>query len=259
MMNHILIAFLTILTYSVVNAQETTIVLKGVITDRVTAKPVGVSYEISDKQGNKVADAKSNPKTGEYSSALKPGADYTIFFYGFDILKSTKSISIQPASKYEEVSMDFTVEKLVKGMELYSVEGYDPGSTQTNVTGEKVIAEAIAMLKGNRNLHVNITLYPDMAPPRYETIAPPKQDKKKKKGNESAIPSQQKLLNPTERQTLNADLLKQRMDAILSAFPDASAQLKRMHFIVDKASDPQQDIKRSTLVISVGEVKSLFD
>jgi len=258
-MNSILIAFLTILSLSVVNAQETTVLLKGIITDRLTGKPVGVSYEISDKQGNKVADAKSNPKTGEYSSAIKPGADYSIFFYGFDILKSTKSISIQPASKYEEVSMDFTVEKLVKGMELYTVEGYDPGSIQTNSTGQKVIAEAIAMLKGNRNLHVNVTLYPDMAPPRYEMIAPAKQDKKKKKGNEPAIPQQQKLLNPTERQALNADLLKQRMDAILAAFPDASAQMKRMHFITDKASDPQQDIKRSTLVISVGEVKSIFD
>jgi hypothetical protein len=121
------------------------------------------------------------------------------------------------------------------------------------------MAETISMLKGNRNLHVNVTLYPDMAPPRYETIAPPKQDKKKKKGNEPVIPPQQKLLNPTERQVLNADLLKQRMDAISASFPDASAQMKRMHFIIDKASDPQQDVKRSTLVISVGEVKSLFD
>jgi hypothetical protein len=98
-----------------------------------------------------------------------------------------------------------------------------------------------------------------MAPPRYEMIAPPKQDKKKKKGNEPVIPPQQKLLNPTERQVLNADLLKQRMDAISASFPDASAQMKRMHFIIDKASDPQQDVKRNTLVISVGEVKSLFD
>jgi hypothetical protein len=259
MMNSILIAFLTILSLSVVNAQETTVLLKGIITDRLTGKPVGVNYEISDKQGNKVADAKSNPKTGEYSSAIKPGADYSMFFYGFDILKSTKSISIQPASKYEEVPMDFTVDKLVKGMELYSVEGFDPGATKTNGNGDKVMAETINMLKGNRNLHVNVTLYPDMAPPRYETIAPPKQDKRKKKGNEPAIPPQQKLLNPTERQALNADLLKQRMDAILASFPDASAQMKRMHFITDKAMDPQQDLKRSTLVISVGEVKSLFD
>jgi len=258
-MNSILIAFLTILSFSMVNAQETTVLLKGIVTDRLTGKPVGVNYEISDMQGMKVADAKSNPKTGEYSSAVKPGAEYTMFFYGFDILKSTKSISIQPASKYEEVPMDFTVDKLVKGMELYSVEGFDPGASKTNISGDKVMAETISMLKGNRNLHVNVTLYPDMAPPRYETIAPPKQDKKKKKGNEPVIPSQQKLLNPTERQALNADLLKQRMDAILASFPDASAQMKRMHFIIDKASDPQQDVKRSTLVISVGEVKSLFD
>lgn len=258
-MNSILIAFLTILTFSMVNAQETTVLLKGIITDRLTGKPVGVNYEVSDMQGVKVADAKSNPKTGEYSSAIKPGADYTMFFYGFDILKSTKTISIQPASKYEEVSMDFTVDKLAKGMELYSIEGYDPGAIKTNIIGDKVMAEAIAMLKGNRNLHVNVTLYPDMAPPRYEMIAPPKQDKKKKKGNEPVIPPQQKLLNPTERLALNADFLKQRMDAILASFPDASAQMKRMHFIIDKASDPQQDVKRSTLVISVGEVKSLFD
>jgi hypothetical protein len=259
MMNSILIAFLTILTFSMVNAQETTVLLKGIITDRLTGKPVGVNYEISDMQGNKVADAKSNPKTGEYSSAVKPGAEYSMFFYGFDILKSTKSISIQPATKYEEVPMDFTVDKLVKGMELYSVEGFDPGIIKTNISGEKVMAEAIAMLKGNRNLHVNVTLLPDMAPLKYETVAPPKPDKKKKKGEEAVFSPKAKILNPTERQALNADILKQRMDGILASFPDASAQMKRMHFIIDKASDPQQDVKRSTLVISVGEVKSLFD
>ena len=258
-MNSILIAFLTILTLSMVNAQETTVLLKGVITDRLTGKPVGVNYEITDMQGIKVADAKSNPKTGEYSSAVKPGAEYTMFFYGFDILKSTKTISVQPASKYEEVPMDFTVDKLVKGMELFSVEGFDPGSIKANVIGDKVMAETIAMLKGNRNLHVNVTLLPDMAAPRYETIAPPKQDKKKKKGNDPIIPLQQKLLNPTEREALNADILKQRKDAIIASFPEASAQLKRMNFIIDKASDPQQDVKRSTMIVSVGEVKSLFD
>lgn len=258
-MHRILIILMSIFTLTIVQAQETTILLKGIITDRLTGKPVGVNYEISDMQGNKVADAKSNAKTGEYSSALKPGSEYSMFFYGFDILKSTKTISIPPATKYEEVPMDFTIDKLAKGMELFSVEGYDPTSVQTNSVGSKVIAETIAMLKGNRNLHVNVTLMPDMAPLRYETVAPSKQDKKKKKGEEQVYSPKAKILNPTERQALNADILKQRMEAILAQYPDASAQLKRMHFIMDKAMDPQQDIKRSTLIISVGEVKSLFD
>ena len=61
-MNSILIAFLSIFTFSMVNAQETTVLLKGIVTDRLTGKPVGVNYEISDMQGMKVADAKSNPK-----------------------------------------------------------------------------------------------------------------------------------------------------------------------------------------------------
>ena len=255
----ILIAVLTFFSLSMINAQETTVLLKGIITDRATGKPVDVSYEITDSQGNKVADAKSNGKTGAYSSAIKPGADYTIFFYGFDILKSTKTISIPPASKYEEVPMDFTVDKLAKGMELFAVEGFDPGSVKVNTVGEKVMAETIAMLKGNRNLHVNVTLLPDMAPLKYETVTPPKSDKKKKKGEEAVYSPKAKILNPTERQVLNADMQKQRMDAIIASFPDATAQLKRLHFIIDKTSDPQQDIKRNTLIVNVGEVKSLFD
>ena len=256
-MHGILIALLTFFTLSMVNAQETTVLLKGIITDRVTGKPVDVSYEITDSQGNKVADAKSNAKTGAYSSAVKPGADYSIFFYGFDILKSTKTISIPPASKYEEVPMDFTVDKLAKGMELFAAEGFDPGAAKTNQVGDKVMAETIAMLKGNRNLHVNVTLLPDMAPLRYEAVAPAKQDKKKKKGD--VPPPQLKMLNPTERQAINGELQKQRMDAIIASFPDAGAQLKRLHFIIDKANDTQQDMKRNTLIVNVGEVKSLFD
>ena len=62
-----------------------------------------------------------------------------------------------------------------------------------------------------------------------------KQDKKKKKGEESVYSPKAKILNPTERQVLNADLQKQRMDAIIASFPDAGAQLKRLHFIIDKA------------------------
>jgi len=258
-MHNILIACLTILTLSVVQAQETTVLLKGIITDRASGKPVGVNYEITDAQGNRVADAKSNAKTGEYSSAIKPGAEYTMFFYGFDILKSTKTVSIPPATKYEEISVDFTVDKLAKGMELSATEGFEAGSASLNEIGKKTMSEMVAMLKGNRNLHVNVTLLPDMAPPRYETIASPKQDKKKKKGNEPAIPPQQRLLNPTERVAINADLQKQRMDAIIGSFPDASAQMKRVHFILDKSSDPLQDAKRNTLIVNVGEVKSLFD
>ena len=45
-MNSILIAFLSIFTFSMVNAQETTVLLKGIVTDRLTGKPVGVNYEI---------------------------------------------------------------------------------------------------------------------------------------------------------------------------------------------------------------------
>jgi hypothetical protein len=155
--------------------------------------------------------------------------------------------------------MDFTVDKLAKGMELFAVEGFDAGAVKVNTLGDKVMAETIVILKGNRNLHVNITLLPDMAPPRYETIAPPKQDKKKKKAGESAIPPQQKLLNPTERVSLNVELQKQRMDAIITSFPDAAAQMKRVHFILDKSSDPSQDAKRNTMIVNVGDVKSLFD
>lgn len=153
--------------------------------------------------------------------------------------------------------MDFTVDKLAKGMELFAAEGFDPGAAKTNQVGDKVMAETIAMLKGNRNLHVNVTLLPDMAPLRYEAVAPAKQDKKKKKGD--VPPPQPKMLNPTERQAINGELQKQRMDAIIASFPDAGAQLKRLHFIIDKANDTQQDMKRNTLIVNVGEVKSLFD
>jgi len=39
-MNSILIAFLTILSFSMVNAQETTVLLKGIVTDRLTGNHV---------------------------------------------------------------------------------------------------------------------------------------------------------------------------------------------------------------------------
>ena len=246
-----------ILSTITLQAQSTTVLLKGIITDTKTGKPVGTNYEITDQSGNKVADAKSNPRTGEYSSALKPGASYSIFFYGFDILKSTKQFTLQPASQYQEIEMNFSVDKLESGMELYSLSAFQNGSNELTAEAKAAIEDTKAILKGNRNLHIEITILPDMAAPRYEQPAAPKVDKKKKKGSEP--PPQPILLNPTERIALNPAVQTQRADAVKALFGDAKVQLGRVNFVIDQSKDAAQDLKKSTLIISVGQVKSLFD
>lgn len=246
-------AFITI------HAQNTsTVLLKGIIRDIQSGTAVGTDYEITDEAGNKVANAKSHPKTGMYSAALKSGASYTILFNGYDIVKSRQNIVLEPAEKYQEITKDFTVQKLYTGMELFSLKAFEYTASTLSAESIQALNDIKEMLRKNRNLSINITLLPDIAPPPVQIAAPAVKAKKKGK-NEVPVP----VASPTQPQNLRNEidptLTASRVDAIKSMFTEVKNLDSKLKINTENRNDPKHDALKNTLIISVGEVKSLFE
>jgi hypothetical protein len=246
-------AFITI------HAQNTsTILLKGIIRDIQSGAAVGTDYEITDEAGNKVANAKSHPKTGMYSAALKPGASYTILFNGFDIVKSKQNIVLEPAEKYQEITKDFTVQKLYTGMELYSLKAFEYSGNTLSAEAIQALNDIKEMLKKNRNLSINITLLPDIAPPPVQISAPVIKSKKKGK-NEVPVPVASPIQNHNLRNEIEPTLTASRVEAIKSIFTEVKNLDSKLKINTENRNDLKHDTLKNTLIISVGEVKSLFE
>ena len=244
-------AFITI------HAQNTsTILLKGIIRDIQSGAAVGTDYEITDEAGNKVANAKSHPKTGMYSAALKPGASYTILFNGFDIVKSRQNIVLEPAEKYQEITKDFTVQKLYTGMELYSIKEFEYTGNTLSAESIQALNDIKEMLKKNRNLSITITLLPDIAPPPVQIAAPVIKSKKKGKNE---VPVASPIQNHNIRNEIDPTLTASRVEAIKSIFTEVKNLDSKLKINTENRNDPKHDTLKNTLIISVGEVKSLFE
>jgi hypothetical protein len=79
---------------------------------------------------------------------------------------------LEPAEKYQEITKDFTVQKLYTGMELYSIKAFEYTGNTLSAESIQALNDIKEMLKKNRNLSIAITLLPDIAPPPVQIAAP---------------------------------------------------------------------------------------
>lgn len=148
-------------TYTLVAQNDIVVLLKGTIKEQGSEAPVEAEISFRDQADNPVR-AKSD-KQGNYQAVLKPGQKYTVIFTGQNILREIMQFSLDPVEKYTEIRKDFTVKRVVSGLELFNGFAFEKGSTALTTDGQEKMKEIIDILNKNRSMTIKIAVFGDLA------------------------------------------------------------------------------------------------
>ncbi len=96
-----------------------TTLLKGIITDAQTGKPLEATIEVVDNQKNElIASFKSNSSTGKYLISLPSGKNYGIAVKAPDYLFHSENFDIPASSSYQEIEKNVVLNKVVVGSKI---------------------------------------------------------------------------------------------------------------------------------------------
>ncbi len=94
-------------------------ILKGVITDALTGKPLEATIELVDNQRNEViASFKSNSATGKYLVSLPAGKNYGIAVKADNYLFHSENFDIPNTAAFQEVNKDVQLNNLTVGTKI---------------------------------------------------------------------------------------------------------------------------------------------
>jgi outer membrane protein OmpA-like peptidoglycan-associated protein len=90
--------------------------LKGVILDDKTNKPISATIEIIDNEKNEViASFKSNSVTGKYLVSMPAGKNYGISVHKEDYLFHSENFDLPKSAEYQEVTKDIKLKNIAVG------------------------------------------------------------------------------------------------------------------------------------------------
>jgi outer membrane protein OmpA-like peptidoglycan-associated protein/tetratricopeptide (TPR) repeat protein len=106
----------TVVAQKIVIKESQLTILKGVVTDNVTGKPVEATIEIIDNEKNVVvATFKSNSATGKYLVSLPAGKNYGFSVNKQGYLFHSENIDIPANAAFKEVTKDITFKPMEVG------------------------------------------------------------------------------------------------------------------------------------------------
>ncbi len=93
--------------------------VKGIILDATTSKPVEATIEIIDNEKNEVVSTfKSNSKTGKYLISLPSGHNYGMIVEAEEYLFHSENFDISPSTEYHEIEKDILLKKIEVGKKI---------------------------------------------------------------------------------------------------------------------------------------------
>jgi outer membrane protein OmpA-like peptidoglycan-associated protein len=106
----------TVVAQKIVIKESQLTILKGIVTDNVTGKPVEATIEIIDNEKNVVvATLKSNSATGKYLVSLPAGKNYGFSVNKQGYLFHSENIDIPANAAFKEVTKDITFKPMEVG------------------------------------------------------------------------------------------------------------------------------------------------
>ncbi|MFP4369591.1 MAG: hypothetical protein ACLFR2_08430 [Candidatus Kapaibacterium sp.] len=148
------------LSAQILNQTAANTLLKGVVLDEYTGKPLGV--EIMIEGGGKKIKTQSNDSDGSFEQLLTSGIEYEITFIRWDVWRETEIIDIKKSSGYEEKEMTFKAKKLTPGKRIFVKDAFKPGTDELKPEIEKWLIDFKTLMRFNRSIEYNfITKAPD--------------------------------------------------------------------------------------------------
>ena len=91
----------------------------GAVIDQTNRNPASIIVSFYDKNNKKIGSSKSNSATGFYLvTGLKQGETYKVQLESPDYFKDEYEVTLPVSKKYADVSRDFTVKPLAKGIKI---------------------------------------------------------------------------------------------------------------------------------------------
>lgn len=143
---------------------KTTVALTGNIFNKVNKVGETCNILVFDEDGNRASATRSiGSQNGYYYlPGLKPGKTYEIKLRKKGFMKETITFSIPNSDKYVELSRDFQIKPLRKGIKIpFSVSPFELRKSKLRVGAEIFLEPILNTLEENENVKVKILSYPD--------------------------------------------------------------------------------------------------
>lgn len=131
------------------------VLVKGTVTDKDTGEPAGVKITIHTINKKKIK-TQSNSVSGHYEHLLPAGQVYKFVFTNYDILRKEQTVEVRQSAKFSEEEIDFTVQKLKKGINLMDMNMFDPNSSSLTSSGKRKLKELQKIMRFNRSIKLDL-------------------------------------------------------------------------------------------------------
>lgn len=133
-------------------------IMKGTITDALSAIPVEATIEIIDNEKNElITTLTSNSKTGKYLVSLPSGKNYGIAVKADGYLFYSENIDIPEATAYQEVTKDIVLSKVGIGSKIVLKNiFFDYGKETLRETSYPELDRLVALLNSYPNMTIEI-------------------------------------------------------------------------------------------------------
>lgn len=137
------------------NRSSVQVLLNGIVTDKITKKPVGLTIEFKSSTG-KWFKIKSDSVTGKYQQVFLSGEEIEATLYNWDVIRQRFKFKLPDTSKYAEFVQNFEVIHLELGKVITKCDAFPSGNSILTDEAKKILQELDNWLKFNRNVKFNI-------------------------------------------------------------------------------------------------------
>lgn len=232
----------------IINMGSQTLV-KGIVTDIESGKPIGTNIEFKDKSGKKIK-IQSNSMTGAFEQLLNAGEQYEVIIQNWDVARKTYNLTVEKSDKYIEQKVDFKVRKLEKESPFMSINVFSANSATSNEEIKPMLEELNTTLKFNRGVEfiVYINALDMVEPKKSETTS----KKSKKKSKEKEVKVQDNSKFEAERKKLVDD----RIEQIKKALETLGANSKKLTVQADYSNSRSA---KTNLIIVCSKVEDVLN
>ncbi|MDD4746898.1 MAG: OmpA family protein [Salinivirgaceae bacterium] len=138
-------------------------IVKGIISDSFTERPVAATIEVVDNEKDEVIQtSNTNSETGEYMITLPSGRNYGIMIKATDYLHHSENFNIPEATNYQEISKNIMLNKLEAGSKVVLNNiFFEFGKSILHPSSYPELERVVAMMLAYKTLVIEISGHTD--------------------------------------------------------------------------------------------------
>ncbi|WP_317899132.1 OmpA family protein [Aurantibacillus circumpalustris] len=138
-------------------------ILKGIITDEKSEKPIESTIELTDNEkGTILATFKSNSSTGKYLVTLPSGKNYGLAVKSLGYLFHSENFNLPEAADFQEFNLDISLKKMEVGNSIVLKNiFFDFDKSTIRPESQSELNRLIKLLKDNPALKIELSSHTD--------------------------------------------------------------------------------------------------